>query len=63
MKFQDIEIGEIVGLKHGSGREMRKAVVLGFVSHALFDSVQCVKVIIIGRDTPTHTLSDRICKL
>ena len=57
------EIGEIVEMKHSDKRHRHKAVVLGFEPNALFDSVQCVKVMIIGRDKPTFTLSDRICKL
>jgi len=59
MKF---EIGEIIGLRH-YGKDQPKAVVLGFEPNKLFDSVQCVKIMIIGRDKPTFTLSDRICKL
>jgi hypothetical protein len=56
------EIGEIVRMKH-CGKKRVKAVVLGFEQNVLFDSVQCVKIMIIGRDKPTFTLSDRICKL
>ena len=57
------EIGEIVEMKHSDRRHRLKAVVLGFEPNKLFDSVQCVKVMIIGRDKPTFTLSDRIVKL
>ena len=57
------EIGEIVQMKHSDERHRLKAVVLGFERNVLFDSVQCVKVMIIGRDKPTFTLSDRIVKL
>ena len=63
MKTTAFEIGEIVEMKHSDRRHRHKAVVLGFESNNLFDSVQCVKVMIIGRDRPTFTLSDRICKL
>ncbi len=63
MKTTGFEIGEIVEMKHSDRRHRHKAVVLGFESNKLFDSVQCVKVMIIGRDTPTFTLSDRIVKL
>jgi hypothetical protein len=56
------EIGEIVGLRHYN-KDQRKAVVLGFEPNVLFDSVQCVKIMIIGRDRVTFTLSDRIVKL
>jgi len=62
MKTTGFEIGEIVGLKH-FGKNAWKAVILGFEQNNLFDSVQCVKVMIIGRDKPSFTLSDRICKL
>lgn len=62
MKTTGFEIGEIVGMKH-FGKTQQKAVVLGFERNVLFDSVQCVKVMIIGRDKPTFTLSDRIVKL
>ena len=57
------DIGEIVQMKHSDERHRLKAVVLGFERNVLFDSVQCVKVMIIGRDKPTFTLSDRIVKL
>ena len=57
------EIGEIVEMKHSDKRHRHKAVVLGFEPNKLFDSVQCVKVMIIGRERPTFTLSDRIVKL
>ena len=63
MKTTGFEIGEIVVMKHSDKRHRHKAVVLGFEENKLFDSVQCVKVMIIGRDRPTFTLSDRIVKL
>lgn len=50
-------------MKHSDPRHRLKAVVLGFEDNKLFNSVQCVKVMIIGRDTPSFTLSDRIVKL
>tara|TARA_A100001011_G_C14165263_1_gene780034 strand:+ start:760 stop:948 length:189 start_codon:yes stop_codon:yes gene_type:complete len=62
MKTTGFEIGEIVGMKHYSMHQ-GKAVILGFEPNNLFDSVQCVKIMIIGRDKPTFTLSDRIVKL
>jgi len=59
------EIGEIVELRHALGgrKDQRKAVILGFEPNVLFDSVQCVKIMIIGSDQPTFTLSDRVVKL
>ena len=57
------EIGEIVEMKHSDRKHRHKAVILGFEPNVLFDSVHCVKVMIIGRDKPVFTLSDRICKL
>ena len=63
MKKTGFEIGEIVEMKHSDRRHRLKAVVLGFEDNKLFNSVQCVKVMIIGRDKPTFTLSDRIVKL
>ena len=57
------EIGEIVEMKHSDKRHRHKAVVLGLESNALFESVQCVKIMIIGRERPTFTLSDRIVRL
>jgi len=62
MRTTDFEIGEIVGLRH-YGKDQRKAVVLGLEPNMLFDSVQCVKIMVIGRDRVTFTLSDRIVKL
>lgn len=59
----DYEIGEIVELKHSDRKHRHKAVVLGFEDYKLFDSVKCVKIMIVGSDKPTFTLSDRICKL
>ena len=58
----EYEIGEIVGMKT-KDMQQGKAVILGFEPNVLFDSVQCVKVMIIGRDKPSFTLSDRIVKL
>ena len=63
MKTTGFEIGEIVEMKHSDKRHRHKAVVLGFEENKLFDSVQCVKVMIIGRERPTFTLSYRIVKL
>ena len=63
MKTTGFKIGEIVEMKHSDRRHRHKAVVLGFEQNKLFDSVQCVKVMIIGRDKPSFTLSDRIVKL
>ncbi len=61
MKF---EIGEIVGIKHSRPHQSpHRAVILGFEPNRLFDSVLCVKVMAIGHDTPSYTLSDRIYKL
>ena len=57
------EIGEIVELKNTRRMPRMKAVILGFEENKLFDTVKCVKVMIIGRDKPTFTLSDRIVKL
>lgn len=62
MTKNNFEIGEIVGMKH-FGKTQQKAVVLGIENNNLFDSVQCVKIMIIGGDKPTFTLSDRICKI
>lgn len=63
MKMTGFEIGDIVEMKHSDRRHRLKAVVLGFEANKLFNSVQCVKVMIVGRDKPTFTLSDRIVKL
>ena len=59
----DYQIGEIVELKHSDRKHRYKAVILGFEPNVLFDSVQCVKIMVVGSDKPTFTLSDRICKL
>ena len=63
MKTTGFEIGDVVQLKHSDERHRRKAVILGFEDNKLFDSVQCVKVMIVGNSRPTFTLSDRIVKL
>ncbi len=63
MTTTGFEIGEIVELINDRRKPRKKAVVLGFEPNVLFDSVHCVKVMIIGRDKPTFTLSDRIAKL
>ena len=63
MKMISFEIGEIVEMKHSDRRHRHKAVVLGFEPNKLFETVQCVRIMIIGRDRPTFTLSDRIVKL
>jgi hypothetical protein len=60
MKF---EIGEIVELINPRYKPRTKAVVLGLEDYKLFDTVQCVKIMAIGSDKPTYTLSDRIVKL
>ena len=61
MKF---EIGEIVGIKHSRPKQDKhRAVILGFEPNRLFDSVLCVKIMTIGHDMPSYTLSDRIYKL
>ena len=60
MKFV---IGEIVELINSRRKPRKKAIVLGFEEHKLFDTVRCVKIMVIGSDKPTHTLSDRISKL
>ena len=60
MKF---EIGEIVELINSRRKPRIKAVVLGLEDYKLFDTVQCVKIMTIGSDKPTYTLSDRIAKL
>ena len=62
-KMIGFEIGEIVGIINTRRKPQKKAVVLGFESGTLFDSAQCVKIMIIGRNRPTITLSDRIVKL
>lgn len=59
----DYEIGEIVELINDRRKPRKKAVVLGFEPNVLFDCVQCVKIMVVGSDKPTFTLSDRICKL
>ncbi len=58
----DYEIGEIVGMT-AKGMRQQKAIILGFEPNVLFDSVQCVKIMVVGADKPTFTLSDRVCKL
>tara|TARA_E500000331_G_scaffold357503_2_gene419420 strand:+ start:527 stop:709 length:183 start_codon:yes stop_codon:yes gene_type:complete len=60
MKF---EIGEIVGIKTHKPNKQKTAVLLAFEPNMLFESVQCVKIMIIGACMPTYTLSDRIYKL
>ena len=59
----EYKIGDLVEMKHSDKRHRLKAVVLGFEDNKLFNSVQCVKVMVFGRDKPTFTLSDRITKL
>ena len=63
MKTTGFEIGEIVGIVNTRRKPQKKAVVLAFEPNVLFDSVQCVKIMIIGHDKPIFTLSDRIVKL
>ncbi len=60
MKF---EIGEIVELINSRRKPRKKAVVLGFEDHKLFDAVRCVKIMTIGSEEPSYTLSDRISKI
>ena len=57
------EIGEMVAVVTSARAERKKAVVLGFEENKLFDSVNCVKIMIVGSYKPVYTLSDRICKL
>tara|TARA_B100000282_G_C31549667_1_gene406883 strand:- start:143 stop:343 length:201 start_codon:yes stop_codon:yes gene_type:complete len=59
----DYEIGEIVAVVTSAKQARKKAVVLGFEPNMLFDSVQCVKIMVVGSSKPSYTLSDRICKL
>ncbi len=60
----DFDIGEIVEVKSPRrGKPHKKAVVLGFEENALFESVQCVKLMYLGGHRPTYTLSDRVSKL
>lgn len=62
MKF-DYEIGDIVEVITSARQAQEKAVVLGFEDYKLFDSVNCIKIMVVGSDKPTFTLSDRIRKL
>lgn len=63
MKF-DYEIGDMVVVATSAARQAQeKAVVLGFEDYKLFDSVKCVKIMVVGASEPTFTLSDRIHKL
>ena len=63
MKF-DYEIGDMVVVALSSARQAQeKAIVLGFEDYKLFDSVKCVKIMVVGSSEPTFTLSDRIRKL
>lgn len=62
VKF-DYEIGDIVEVITSARQAQEKAVVLGFEDYKLFDSVKCVKIMVVGSDKPTFTLSDRIRKL
>lgn len=59
----DYEIGDMVAVITSARQAQEKAVVLGFEDYKLFDSVKCVKIMVVGSDKPTFTLSDRICKL
>ena len=63
MKTIGFEIGEIVELINSRRKPRKKAVVLGFEHHKLFDTVKCVKIMVVGATQPTFTLSDRIVKL
>lgn len=60
MKF---EIGEIVELINSRRKPRKKAVVLGFDDYKLFGTDTCVKIMVVGANKPTFTLSDRIAKL
>lgn len=62
VKF-DYEIGDIVEVITSARQAQEKAVVLGFEDYKLFDSVNCIKIMVVGSDKPTFTLSDRIRKL
>ena len=59
----DYEVGEMVAVVTSAREERKKAVVLGFEENKLFDSVKCVKIMVVGSSKPVYTLSDRICKL
>ena len=59
----DYEIGDMVAVITSARQAQEKAVVLGFEDYKLFDSVKCVKIMVVGSDKPTYTLSDRIRKL
>ena len=63
MKTIGFEIGEIVELINSRRKPRKKAVVLGFEDYKLFDTVKCVKIMVVGATQPTYTLSDRIVKL
>ncbi len=63
MKTTGFEIGEIVELINSRRKPRKKAVVLGFEDYKLFDTVKCVKIMVVGATQPTFTLSDRIVKL
>ena len=63
MKTTGFEIGEIVELISSRRKPRKKAVVLGFEDYKLFDTVKCVKIMVVGATQPTFTLSDRIVKL
>ena len=63
MKTTGFEIGEIVELINSRRKSRKKAVVLGFEDYKLFDTVKCVKIMVVGATQPTFTLSDRIVKL
>jgi hypothetical protein len=59
----DYEIGDMVAVITSARQAQEKAVVLGFEDYKLFDSVKCVKIMVVGASEPTFTLSDRIRKL
>ena len=63
MKTTGFEIGEIVELINSRRKPRKKAVVLGFEDYKLFDTVKCVKIMVVGATQSTFTLSDRIVKL
>lgn len=63
MKF-DYEIGDMVAVITSARQPQDKAVVLGLEDYKLFsNSVKCVKIMVVGSNEPTYTLSDRIRKI
>lgn len=60
MKF---EIGEIVEIKHGDCNAGKKAVLLQLNVDKLFSNSELVKIMLLGENKPSYTLSDRISKI